>query len=172
MKILFSDLEQSETTYPLVDDGWFPTEEFTVVDVPCGQTTAMLTGSNEALIKGKMSCQILFSCDRCCAEVKLKLAVDFAYICMLGSEELEQGQQETECRVEDYNRLYLKEPVIDLGEVYREQVYLSVPSQILCHKSCRGLCQACGADLNQTRCDCDRKEQDSPFAILRQLKNH
>ncbi len=171
MKILFTDLEQSELTYPLVDDGWFPTDELTVVDGPYGQTTAVLTGSNEAMIKGKMKCEILSSCDRCCAAVNLKLAADFAYICMIGSEEFEQGHQETECRIEDYNRLYLKEPVIDLGEMYREQVFLNIPSQVLCDKSCQGLCPACGTDLNQNRCDCERNEQDSPFAILRQLKN-
>jgi len=140
--------------------------------VPAGRRTAMLTRRNEAMIKGRLRCKILSSCDRCCAAVKLKLAADFAYICMIGSDEYEQGRQETECRVENYNRLYLKKPVIDLGEMFREQVYLSIPSQILCDKSCQGLCQTCGTDLNQNRCDCDQSKPDSPFAVLRQLKNH
>lgn len=172
MKILLADLDQSEKTYTLSNKDWFPADEFTVADGPRGQATAMLTGSNEAMIKGRLRCEILSSCDRCCAAVKLKLAADFAYICLIGSEEYEQGHQETECRVEDYDRLYLKEPVIDLGEMFREQVYLSIPSQILCDKSCQGLCQACGTDLNQNRCDCDQSKLDSPFAVLRQLKNH
>ncbi len=171
MKISLADLDKSEKIYTLVENDWFPADELTLADGPYGQATAMLTGSNEALIKGRMRCKILSSCDRCCAVVKLKLAADFVYTCMIGSEENEQGHQEAECRVEDYNRLYLKEPVIDLGEMFREQVYLSIPSQILCAKSCQGLCQACGTDLNQSRCDCDQSEQDSPFAMLRQLKN-
>ena len=170
MKILFTDLEQSETTYQLVNDGWLPTEELAVLEGPSGQTTATLTGSSEALVKGEMSCVILTSCDRCCTEVKLKLAADFAYICMVGREEHEQGHHDIECREEDYNRLYLKEPVIDLGEIYREQVYLSMPSQVLCDTACQGLCQVCGIDLNKTRCDCEQNEKESPFAVLRQLK--
>ena len=170
MKILFTDLEQSETTYPLVNDGWLPTEEFVVLEGPRGQTRATLTGSSEALVKGEMICVILISCDRCCTEVKLELTADFAYICMVGSEEHEKGHQDIECREEDYNRLYLKEPVIDLGEIYREQVYLSMPSQVLCDTSCQGLCQVCGIDLNKTRCDCEQNEKESPFAVLRQLK--
>ena len=171
MKLLFTDLEQSETTYPLIDDGWFPVDELTLVDAPEGQTKAALTGSSEALVKGEVKCAILSSCDRCCTEVKLNLAADFVYICMIGSEEYEQGHQETECREEDYNKLYLKEPVIDLGELYREQVYLSIPPQILCDNSCKGLCQVCGTDLNKTTCECEQIDQESPFAVLRQLKD-
>ena len=171
MKILLTDLEQTEATFPLVDDGWFPVEEFTLVDGPYGQTKAALTGSSEAVIKGTMKCTILSACDGCCAEVELGLTADFVYVCMIGSEDNEQGRQETECREEDYNRLYLQEPVIDLSELYREQVYLSIPSQTLCDTSCKGLCQECGTDLNQTRCDCENIDNESPFAVLRQLKD-
>jgi len=171
MKLLFTDLEQSETIHPLIDDGWFPGDELTLVEGPEGQTRAMLTGSSEAVVKGQVKCSVLFSCDRCCTEVNLELAADFVYICMLGSEEYEQGHRETESREEDFNRLYLKEPVIDLGELYREQIYLSIPPQILCHRSCKGLCQGCGADLNQTSCACEQIDQESPFAVLRQLKD-
>ena len=171
MKILFSDLEQTETVFPLVDDGWFPVEELTLVDGPYGQTRAELTGSSEAVVKGTVRCTILSPCDRCCTEVELGLAAEFVYICMIGSDDHEHGRQETECREEDYNRLYLQEPVIDLGQLYREQVYLSMPSQILCDTSCKGLCQVCGTDLNQTRCACKELDKESPFAVLRQLKD-
>lgn len=171
MKLLFTDLEQSETSYPLLNDGWFPIEELALVDGPTGQTKAALTGSSEAVVKGQVQCTILSTCDRCCTEVTLSLAANFVYICMIGSEEDEQGRQETECRQEDYNKLYLKEPVIELGELYREQIYLSIPSQILCNDACKGLCQVCGIDLNQRACDCQQVDQESPFAVLRQLKD-
>lgn len=171
MKISFADLEQWGTTIPLVNDGWFPSDEITLLDGPSGQTTATLTGSSEALVEGGIRCTIESSCDRCCRSVKLKIAADFAYICMVGGEEYDQRLQETECREEDYNRLYLTEPVIDLGEIWREQVYLGIPSRILCDESCRGLCQVCGIDLNLHQCTCQPDEQNSPFSVLGQLKN-
>jgi uncharacterized protein len=171
MKLSFADLELSESTHPLIDEGWFPADELTLVEGPVGQTQAMLTSSSEAVVKGQVKCTILTSCDRCCNEVKLDLAADFVYICMIGSEEYEQGHQETESREEDYNRIYLKEPVIDLGELYREQVYLSIPPQILCKDSCKGLCQVCGTDLNKNSCECQQIDVESPFAVLRQLKD-
>ncbi len=171
MKILLTDLEQSATTCSIVNDGWFPVADFNLMDGPRGQLRAVLTGSGEALVEGNMAFTIGSSCDRCCRPMELELAADFAYICSVGSEEHEKGHLDSECLKEDYNRLYLKEPVIDLGEMFCEQVYLSLPSRILCEESCRGLCQVCGTDLNNHRCDCDKDRQDSPFAVLRRLKN-
>lgn len=171
MKVLFADLEQSATTIPVVSDGWFPDKEISLLDGPFGQATATLTGSMEALVEGGLECTIQSSCYRCCKSVEVRLSADFAYICMVSGEEHDQRHQETECREEDYNRLYLTEPVIDLGEIWREQVYLSIPSRILCDDSCRGLCQVCGVDLNLQRCTCEPGNQNSPFAVLGQLKN-
>lgn len=171
MKILFTDLEQSDISYPVINDGWFPIADVTLVDDPQGQISACLTGSGEAVVKGHIDLTVQSSCDRCCARVELVLVAEFAYVCIVGSEENEKGHQETECREEDYNRIYLKEPVIDLSQIFCEQVYLNIPSQILCDESCQGLCQVCGVDLNDDRCDCQNKDKDSPFAVLRQLKN-
>ncbi len=171
MKILFTDLEQSEITYPVVEDGWFPVADLNLVDGPQGRITACLTGSSEAIVKGNFAFTVDASCDRCCGTVRLGLTAEFAYICIIGSEDYEKVHQETECREEDYNRIYLQEPVIDLGEMFCEQVYLSMPSRILCDESCQGLCQVCGADLNTDSCDCEKNHGESPFAVLRKLKN-
>ena len=158
MKIVLTDLEQSPATCPIVDDGWFPATDLSLADGPRGQITAALTGSAQVLLEGTMDCTVAAACDRCCKPARL------------GREEHESGHDASECRWEDYNRLYLKEPVIDVGELLREQVYLSMPARILCRESCRGLCQICGADLNHERCDCEKRDGDSPFAVLRRLK--
>ncbi len=48
----------------------------------------------------------------------------------------------------------------------------SFPSQMLCNKNCKGLCQYCGNNLNYNNCNCEEEQtmKDSPFAILKQLK--
>lgn len=171
MKIFFTDLERSPTVLEIVDDGWFPADDVTPAGGPRGRLKAALTGSGEALVDGTMEFTIATSCDRCCRPVEMALAARFTYVCVVGGGEQEAGHEEIECRQEDYNRLYLKEPVIDLGELLCEQVYLSIPSRILCRESCIGLCQICGADLNHDRCDCEQADDDSPFAVLRRLKN-
>ena len=171
MKILFSDLEQSPATLLIVDDGWLPAAEVSLVGQPQGRVDASLTGSGEALIRGRLEQKIALACDRCCTPVEHDMDAEFSYVCVVGSEENETGLKETECREEDYNKLYLKEPVIDIGDLLREQLLLNIPSRILCRKSCRGLCQTCGIDLNIDRCSCEQTEVDSPFAVLRRLKD-
>jgi uncharacterized protein len=43
---------------------------------------------------------------------------------------------------------------LDLGEMIREQFFLSVPLKRLCREDCRGLCPACGINRNAASCAC------------------
>jgi uncharacterized protein len=44
--------------------------------------------------------------------------------------------------------------MLDLGEVLRQYLLTDVPLKVLCRPDCRGLCQQCGADLNEENCEC------------------
>jgi uncharacterized protein len=59
---------------------------------------------------------------------------------------------------------------IELGAMLREHVILAAPMQPLCHDECRGLCPVCGQDLNVRRCDCREEQIQSPFAVLKKLR--
>jgi uncharacterized protein len=43
---------------------------------------------------------------------------------------------------------------VDLAAIAREQVYLQLPLKPVCREACRGLCPACGEDLNRGACSC------------------
>ena len=57
---------------------------------------------------------------------------------------------------------------IELHEMLREQLILSIPMQPLCAEGCQGLCQVCGQNLNVRRCVCKGAPTESPFAILQE----
>lgn len=59
---------------------------------------------------------------------------------------------------------------LDLGDAVREHLLLRVPQFALCEEACRGLCPQCGANLNETSCDCEPEEAPSPWDALRKLK--
>jgi len=59
---------------------------------------------------------------------------------------------------------------IKLTDMLREHVILAEPMQPLCHDECRGLCPVCGQDLNVRRCDCREERIQSPFAVLKKLR--
>ena len=65
-----------------------------------------------------------------------------------------------------------QEKTIDLTEDIREAIIIDLPIKPLCSPTCKGLCQHCGANLNQAMCLCKKEEekQSSPFSILDKIE--
>ena len=57
-----------------------------------------------------------------------------------------------------------------LTDVLVEQVLLAVPMKAICRNDCRGLCAACGANLNHEECRCETHATDPRLAPLARLK--
>ena len=55
---------------------------------------------------------------------------------------------------------------IDISDVVRETILLAQPLNNICSPECRGLCLKCGANLNETDCNCDRHVMDPRLAAL------
>jgi len=58
--------------------------------------------------------------------------------------------------------------IIDLTDVVREHVLLSLPTYPLCRPDCGGLCPQCGADLNRMSCRCVTEEVLRPMTVLQE----
>lgn len=48
-------------------------------------------------------------------------------------------------------------PAVDASEDIRQALVLALPLKATCRPDCRGLCAACGADLNAGPCACARQ---------------
>ena len=57
---------------------------------------------------------------------------------------------------------------IDVTEVMETCFILDAAGKLLCRPDCKGLCPACGKDLNEGPCSCE-KQKDPRFAVLEQL---
>jgi uncharacterized protein len=82
-----------------------------------------------------------------------------------GRESSERSDEDTD----DDGYVYEGEE-IELADMLREHVILAAPMQPLCHDECLGLCPVCGQDLNVRRCECREEQIQSPFAVLKQLR--
>jgi uncharacterized protein len=60
--------------------------------------------------------------------------------------------------------------IIDWGDLVREQLLLSLPMAPRCKDDCQGLCPVCGADRNETACQCETKQMDPRWEKLKLLK--
>jgi uncharacterized protein len=84
---------------------------------------------------------------------------------------LNTGSDEREIEEDDLSTAFYENDEIDLGQLMREQFYLSVPMKPLCQDDCRGLCPVCGTNLNRGTCECKQGWDDPRLAVLRNLKH-
>jgi len=82
------------------------------------------------------------------------------------------GDGEREIEEDDLTTAFYENDEIDLGQLMREQFYLTLPMKPLCSDDCKGLCPTCGANLNRTTCDCNRTWEDPRLAALKQFKRN
>src|ERR1044072_7905010 len=121
-------------------------------------------------LRGTIKTEVELLCDRCAAPQSAPLAVEFdtSFI----PQELEAGKQENvEMLSDDIGLSPYEGEAVELDELVREQILLALPSRHLCREDCKGLCQKCGADLNQNQCSCEQGEVDPRWAALADLKN-
>jgi uncharacterized protein len=119
-------------------------------------------------VEGKISTVITIECSRCLQDTKLKL--DFPFEAVFVSPEHYTQEKEAELRTDDLEVSILENETIDLTELVREQILLSVPTQVFCREDCKGLCQKCGANRNLIDCNCEEIEIDPRWSALKNLK--
>lgn len=121
--------------------------------------------SGELVVRGRITGVLARKCRRCLEPVDspFESEVDILFV-----PEDEAGAESDEGEgVHEYS---LGSNTLDLGEAIREEAILAAPLYVECTPDCRGLCPECGANLNETECDCEPTEQDPRWDALRELK--
>ncbi len=135
---------------------------------PALSLTATRTG-DEVRLEGKLKAEVEFDCDRCLKVLSQPIdqTFDLVYIPPLKPS---GSHDEKELGNDDLSVGFYQGQALDLDDVVREQVELALPMSRVCKEDCLGLCQQCGADLNEGRCLCETSENDPRWSALRELK--
>lgn len=65
--------------------------------------------------------------------------------------------------------IFVEGDTIDVTDIIKNNILLSLPVKKLCKDDCEGLCQHCGTNLNVANCDCDNEDIDPRLAKLKDL---
>lgn len=122
---------------------------------------ASLAGSGEVLVDAVLDGVLAQECRRCLEPVRTPIHREPLLVFGSGGAEEDDG----EIRALPEEALDL-----DLGEAIREELILEVDPFVLCDPECRGLCPRCGANLNETTCECEAEVDDPRWDALRALK--
>jgi len=103
------------------------------------------------------------TCNRCLTPTSNKIRT-------ILSGKLVKGKEEIDSEYDGYDEvLYYENDIINIEEYLINQVVLSLPMKSLCNYDCKGLCPTCGADLNNTICNCIEENIDPRLEKLKNL---
>lgn len=138
---------------------------------PDGPLTVRMTLYKEGLnyvVDGHLSGRFRVRCDRCLKPFTLDLQPDFQLI--LDVTASEYGQGEYGLMEDDLSVRFIDDLDLNVDELVREQIYLSLPIKSLCREDCAGLCPTCGRNLNTETCTCQEASGHPAFLKLKDLK--
>lgn len=92
---------------------------------------------------------------------------DFEYPVHLHIETTLSDREQDE---EDPDKFLLEGDFADVDDIITTDFVLNMDQRILCREDCKGLCERCGADLNEGPCTC-KLAADPRLAVLGKLLN-
>lgn len=125
----------------------------------------------DVAVQGTMRSTLRLTCGRCAEDFVQPLEVALNAVYLPIQEASSERAKELEEDVDSTTDVYLyAEQVIDIAEMARDRLLLSVPLQPLCRAGCKGLCPSCGLNRNVVSCQCAEEKLGSPFELLKGLR--
>jgi uncharacterized protein len=122
----------------------------------------------EIRVKGRVSVTIEADCDRCLEAARFPIDSEFDLFyrpletSTKGADEVEIDPGESEIGFYEGGGLQLK-------DILREFILLSMPMQRVCSDACQGICPFCGQNRNVVKCGCEVKTVDDRWSALKKL---
>lgn len=122
----------------------------------------------EIRVKGHLKVTMETLCDRCLETARAPIDSDFDLYYRPPqpprhpAEEVELHAGEAEIGFYDGDGL-------QLNDILREYVILSMPMHPVCSEGCKGICPVCGQNRNVRACGCEVKPADDRWAALKNL---
>ncbi len=120
-------------------------------------------GPHRFYFSGRMTGVSEMPCRRCLADVVVEVSEEEHFIF---SAEGEDGSDDPDVFSFDPHA-----HALDMTPAVREAWLLAAPAFVQCREDCKGLCPACGTDLNAGTCDCEPAKIDSRWEKLRAIRD-
>lgn len=121
----------------------------------------------EIRVRGHLTTRMEIACDRCLEPAIFSIDTDFDLVYRPSTYEPsteEVNLEDTETEVGFYEG-----DGLELSDVLREQILLSLPMQRICRDDCKGICPVCGQNRNLVDCRCQAVTADDRWAGLKNL---
>jgi uncharacterized protein len=147
-----------------------PDEEYRVASPVHLAMDVEKAGGEAFRVTGRATTRLAAQCSRSLEEVEVPIDASFE-LRYVPQAENRADEPEREVGEDDLTTAFYREGALDVMELLREQFVLALPMKPLCAQACRGLCPACGENLNRTDCACTPIWEDPRLAPLKGLLN-
>jgi uncharacterized protein len=139
-----------------LEKGWWHSDDqddqIMGIRTPIAAKVDIFRAGDKYAVKGEMAGSIIIRCDRCLNPFDHEIETGFKLFFAKPSRHMDKA--EIELLEEDMETGFLDDDEINLNDIFKEQLYLSLPIKSLCKEECLGLCPLCGMDLNVNSCQC------------------
>lgn len=170
LNVPFSEISEHGVEYEITNSLWIPGD--LVEHTGSAAVHIRLTKKNDNSIElsGKLQVGVALECDRCLKQYAFQVDSPMLLLLEVAGKNEHKQLYNIETGEVELETVSLDSPVVDLVELLRQQLLLSLPEKLLCREKCSGLCMQCGANLNDENCGCVKRDDSSPFAVLEALK--
>ena len=133
-----------------------------------GQAELLSNTLGEIRIQGNLRAEIEVDCDRCLEPVRRAMDSPFELFYRPAPDKVIAHDIAIDAGEAEIG--FYEGDGIELAEVLREYVLLSLPMQQVCKADCQGMCPQCGLNRNTGHCQCETKRIDERWTALRDLK--
>lgn len=123
---------------------------------------------HDVRLRGQITARAEVECDRCLRQVTVPIETTFD-VAYVPAADYVEGEA-AELQEEDLGVSVYEDEAIDIDELVREQVLLTIPARALCVEDCKGLCPVCGVNRNEAACECEAAETDPRWGALKDIK--
>ena len=170
MRVELENLEggKGEFAHVYQPDELNPIDERVQLTEPAAVNGRVRVAGNEVFVNGHIDTRAKVECDRCLQPVELPVNTDFALDYIRGADY--ESNAAAELTEADMSVSVFDGDAIDIDEIVKEQILLTVPTRTLCREDCKGICPECGIDRNTGECSCVTDNTDPRWAALKNLK--
>jgi len=132
-------------------------KDMLVFHTPLEVQINLINTGKSLLVSGQANTRLAVNCSRCLREFLYNLDFEFEDE-WIPAEFSSPDQEET--------ALIFEKDEFSIDERILEHLFLHLPMRFVCSPDCKGLCVKCGADRNNTECNCTNEDIDPRLEIL------
>ena len=164
MKIVISEIPEEGLELDLKDD---IQSDIVRIVTPVTSLLRFDKVEEDVLARGVLNSDVELQCSRCLKDFAMHISSQ-VNIVFHPAREIARSEQ-YQLKGDELDTEFYAGDSLETDDILREQLILNLPMKPLCSIDCKGICPQCGTDLSISGCNCNVREKDSRFEVLKKL---